>query len=422
MASDPPVNPNAPSGGPELRNRAVTDAFEPGSTIKTFTVAGALDRGVLKPGDAIDCSAGYTVGGHLIHDHKPLGWTGPARVLAASSNVGAARIGARLGKQGLSEVLASFGFGERAGVELPGERRGQLPFPRADITLATQSFGQGLTATPLQVVLAMGAIANGGTLMRPRLVKRVLDPADGSVLDQPEPAPVRRVVSATTAATVARWLTGAVEDADGTGQRARPDGWRVAGKTGTAQKPDPVTGGYSADRHFSSFVGFAPAQSPRVVIGVFIDEPRGEVYGGEVAAPAFREISEYALKMLGIPPSGPPLAAGPALAAAPPPRLKGAPTTPARPAEPAAPPAEAEVEPAAPAPVAVAARRVAGTTGGVAVPALAGLPARSAIRALEALDLDAELTGTGRVVLQAPPPGRVVERGARVKITLAPPG
>jgi cell division protein FtsI (penicillin-binding protein 3) len=427
MASFPPVNPNAVQGGQELRNRAVTDAFEPGSTIKTFTIAGALERGVLKAGDAIDCGAGYTVGGHVIHDHKPLGWAGPARVLAASSNVGAARIGARLGKQGLSEVLSAFGFGERAGIDLPGERRGQLPFPRADITLATQSFGQGMTATPLQVVAAMGAIANGGTLMRPMLVKRVLDPADGSVLDQSTPTPVRRVVSAGTAATLSRWLTGVVEDPDGTGKRARPEGWRVAGKTGTAQKADPVSGGYSLDRHFSSFVGFAPAESPRVVIGVFIDEPKGEVYGGEVAAPPFREIAEYALKMLGVPPDGPPAGApasapapGPALAAHAAPAARTGPT-PAVPASPAT-PADAEEEAAGPPPVEVAARRVAGSTGGVAVPALAGLPARAAIRTLEALDLGAELDGSGRVVSQTPPPGRVVDRGARVKITLAPPG
>jgi len=318
---------------------------------------------------------------------------------------------------GLSEVLASFGFGERAGIDLPGERRGQLPFPKADITLATQSFGQGLTATPLQVVAAMGAIANGGTLMRPLLVKRVIDPADGTVLDQARPTPVRRVVSAATAATMARWLTGVVEDADGTGKRAKPDGWRVAGKTGTAQKSDPVSGGYSADRHFSSFVGFAPAESPRVVIGVFIDEPKGEIYGGEVAAPPFREIAEYALKMLGVPPDGPPA---------------GLPVQPSSPPGPAAavalrpvppPPAtDGESGEAHPPPVELAARRRAGTTGSVAVPALAGLPARSAIRVLEGLDLGADLTGSGRVVSQVPPPGRVVDRGARVKITLAPPG
>lgn len=413
MASWPPINPNALQRGDEPRNRAVSDAFEPGSTIKTFTIAGALERGVLRPTDAIDCSAGYTVGGHVIHDHKPLGWTGPSRVLSASSNVGAARIGARLGKQGLSEVLSAFGFGQRTGVDLPGERKGLLPFPRADITLATQSFGQGMTASALQVVTAMGAIANGGRLMRPLVVLRTRDPADGTVIDEYRPQLVRQVVSPAAAATVARWLVGVVEDPDGTGHRARPDGWRVAGKTGTAQKADPVTGGYSADRHFSSFVGFAPAGAPRVVIGVFVDEPKGEIYGGEVAAPPFAEIASYALKMLGVPPEPSAVAQaapGPAPAS---PGPAAPPATPSAPAEPE------EVEPPA---VEVAARRLAGSSGGVAVPVLTGLPLRAAIRTLEALDLGADISGTGRVATQVPPPGRVVARGARVRLRLAPAG
>jgi cell division protein FtsI (penicillin-binding protein 3) len=192
----------------------------------------------------------------------------------------------------------------------------------------------------------------------------------------------------------------------------------VAGKTGTAQKADPVSGGYASDRHFSSFVGFAPVDAPRVVIGVFIDEPKGEIYGGEVAAPPFREIAEYALKMLGVPPEkGSSAAAGPAGAPAPPPlATTGSARAPASPAP------DPDEEPAALPLVEVAVRRSAGTTGGVAVPALGGLAARAAIRTLEALDLGADLTGSGRVVGQVPPPGRVVERGARVRITLAPPG
>lgn len=415
MASWPPVNPNALRQGDEPRNRAVADAFEPGSTVKTFTLAGALERGVLKPSDAIDCSAGYTVGGHVIHDHRPLGWTGPAQVLSSSSNVGAARIGARLGKPGLSEVLAGFGFGQRTGVDLPGERKGLLPFPRADITLATQSFGQGLTASALQVVTAMGAVANGGKLMRPLVVLRTRDPADGSVIDEYRPQVVRQAVSPATAATISRWLTAVVEDAEGTGRRARPEGWRVAGKTGTAQKADPVTGGYSTDRHFSSFVGFAPAEGPRVVIGVFIDEPKGEFYGGEVAAPPFREIASYALKMLGVPPE--PSAAATATRSA-------TPASTAAPPSRAPPPARHEAGDETPEPPAVelATRRLAGTTGGIAVPVLTGLPLRAAIRALEALDLGADVSGTGRVATQLPPPGRVVERGAKVRLTLAPAG
>ena len=319
-------------------------------------------------------------------------------MLAASSNVGAARIGARLGKQGLSEVLASFGFGQRTGVDLPGERKGLLPFPRADIALATQSFGQGMTASALQVVTAMAAIANGGRLMQPRLVLRVRDPADGTILDESRPVVVRQAVSPATAALVARWLVGVVEDPLGTGKRARPDGWRVAGKTGTAQKADPVTGGYSADRNFSSFVGFAPAEAPRVVIGVFIDEPKGETFGGEVAAPPFREIASYALKMLGVPPQDP-VAAAPATPAAaavvapPPPgrRLAARLPAPAPAVRAAAPAADADRDAETPA-VEVATRRTSDRAGGVAVPALGGLPMRAAVRTLEALDLGVELT------------------------------
>jgi len=291
-------------------------------------------------------------------------------------------------------------------VDLPGERRGVLPFPKADITLATQSFGQGLTASALQVVTAMGALANGGKLMRPIVVLRTRDPADGSVIEEWRPQVVREVVRPATAATMARWLTGVVEDPDGTGKRARPEGWRVAGKTGTAQKADPVTGGYSDERHYSSFVGFAPAEAPRVVIGVFIDEPKGEIYGGEVAAPPFREIASYALKMLGVPPEPAVLAAAAKAAV-----VGGAPAAPAPPAaapRPAAPPAPADDDaerPAEPPAVEVAARRFAGSTGGVAVPALTGLPLRAAIRTLEGLDLGVEVTGTGRVAgrTRAPP-------------------
>jgi cell division protein FtsI (penicillin-binding protein 3) len=410
MASWPPHNPNAPRKANELRNRVVADAFEAGSTMKTFVIAGALDRRAVAPLDAIDCGNGrLAIGAHVIHDHEAMGWVGPSKILIASSNIGAAKIGARLGREGLHDVLTGFGFGERPGSGLSGEAKGALPFPRAEITLATQSFGQGLTASPLQITAAMGAIANGGNLMRPHVIKRVVDTATGEVLDEPGPEVVRRAVSPETAATLSRWLVGVVEDPKGTGKKARLEGWRVAGKTGTAQKADPVTGGYSAERRFSSFVGFAPAEAPRVVIGIFVDEPKGEKYGGEVAAPAFREVAEYAMKMLGVPPAGATVAAGPAATAAP---AAAAPT-------PAAEPHEEDDPP----PVEAADRRSAGLPGGaVAVPSLAGLPLRAAIRKLEDADLAAELTGSGKVVSQVPPAGRVVSRRTRVRMTLAPAG
>jgi cell division protein FtsI (penicillin-binding protein 3) len=401
MAGHPSFNPNAPQPGQPMRNRAVTDTFEPGSTMKAFTVAGALDAGTLRPKDPVDCGNGsWAVGGHVVHDHHPMGWTGASRVLAVSSNVGAAKIGTRLGRAGLHAALQAFGFGERTGIGLPGESRGQLPLPRSDIALATQSFGHGLTATALQVTNAMAAIANGGTLLSPWLVRRVVDPATGEVLEEGRPHPVRRAVSREAAATLSRWLVGAIEDPEGTGRRARLDGWRAAGKTGTARKVDPVSGGYSTDRHLSSFVGFAPAEAPRIVVGVFLDEPRADQqHGGEVAAPAFREIASYALKMMGVPPTSP-VAAETAAAG-----------------EPAA------AGPAPPPPPAVEAAPAGGREpGGVAVPALEGLSARAALRRLESLDLAADLEGSGRVTRQHPAPGRLVERGARVRLTLSPAG
>jgi len=399
IASWPPYNSNAPRRATEMRNRAIADAFEPGSTMKAFSVAAALDRRALAPLDPIDCGDGsLAIGAHVIHDHEAFGWIGPSKVIALSSNVGAARIAARLGKERLHDALAGFGFGERPGTGLPGETKGSLPFPRSDIALATQSFGQGLTASPLQITAAMAAIANGGVLLRPHLVKRVVDPATGEVLDESRPEVVRRAVSEQAAATIARWLVGVVEDPRGTGKRARLDRWRVAGKTGTAQKADPVSGGYSEDRRFSSFVGFAPAEAPRIAIGVFVDEPKQDVFGGEVAAPAFREIAEYAMKMLGVPPAQAEVAEAPPVE---------------KPAE----------EPEGPPPLEQADRRSARVAGGGAtVPALAGLPARVAIRRLEDADLAAAISGSGRVVSQSPPAGKVVARGTRVRMTLAPAG
>ena len=405
MASFPTANANARRSADELRNRPVTDAFEPGSTVKAFSIAGALEAGAIGPRDAIDCGDGsLTVGSHVIHDHAALGWVGASRILAQSSNIGASKIAGRLGRDGLERTLLAFGFGEKTGIGLPGELRGQVPYPRSEITLATQSFGQGMTGTALQITNAMAVFANGGLLLRPRIVKRVIDPATGEVLEATRPEVIRRAVSPEVSATLGRWLVGVIEDPRGTGHRARLDGWRAAGKTGTAQKADRISGGYSADRHFSSFVGFAPVEAPRIVVGVFIDEPKGEIYGGEVAAPAFREVVEYALRMMGVPPDPASVAAAPSPPAATPPAAEGA-----------------EEEDGGPPPVEWADARAA-REGEVIVPALGGLPARAAVRRLEEHDLAPELSGSGRVVGQTPAAGKSVERGTRVRMTLAPAG
>ena len=398
LAHAPTFNPNLPRNGTLLRDRAVLDTFEPGSTFKIFTIAGALDAGVLHPSDVIDCEQGsYSIGGHVLHDHKPVGLATPARILSQSSNIGAAKIGARLGRERLQKTLLAFGFGEKSGTEIAGEPRGSVPFPRAEIALATMSFGQGVAATPLQITSAVAAVANGGMLYRPILVRRVVDATTGAILSENDPTPVRRAVSRESASLLTRWMEGVVEDTDGTGRRAHLDGWRVAGKTGTAQKADGVTRRYSVDKRFSSFVGFAPAEAPRIAIGVFIDEPRGEVYGGEVAAPVFREVAEYALKSLGVRPtaefSPPPDGAKPEVAEASAPEMPSIEDVPSTHED---------------------------VPGSVAMPALTGLPARFALRELEALELEGDLQGSGRVASQVPRAGEMVARGARVRLVLAP--
>jgi cell division protein FtsI (penicillin-binding protein 3) len=254
----------------------------------------------------------------------------------------------------------------------------------------------------------MAAIANGGVLMKPILVKRVVERratergADDRVVLDAQPTPLRRVVSPETAATIQRWLEGVVVAKEGTGKRARLERWRAAGKTGTAQKVDPITRTYSRER-FSSFVGFAPMEAPRIVIGVFIDEPKGQVYGSELGAPVFREVAEWVMKSYGVAPSEPFVAATDA-------HTRPLFTDPSA-ASPALEPAAIELDaeqPLAP--------------GSVAVPAVEGLGARPALRALEQAELAAEVVGTGRVASQAPPPGQVVPRGTTVRVLLAPPG
>src|SRR5262249_24273924 len=206
---------------------------------------------------------------------------------------------------------ARFGFGERIELGLPGEARGSAPFPKADISLATAAFGQGISASAIQIAAAFGAIANGGVLLRPRLVAQVVDP-DGVLRLHRRPSSVRRVISSATAREVTSMLESVVEK-EGTAPKARMADFRVAGKTETAQKVDPVARGYS-DKRIASFIGMVPAESPRAVILVVIDEPKTDVYGGHVAAPAFKEIAANLMAYLGVAPSRARLAA----AAAPP--------------------------------------------------------------------------------------------------------
>ncbi|MDG2128576.1 MAG: penicillin-binding protein 2 [Fuerstiella sp.] len=310
MASRPGFNPNAPAEVPAdaWTNLAVSAVFEPGSTFKPFIVAWAIENGLLKPDDMIPCSNGaYRMGRRILHDHHAYSQLSVENVLVKSSNIGMARIGERLGVQGLYRATAAFGFGTRTGIELPGEVGG-LVRPKADwdeYSIGSIPMGHELAVTPLQLITAHAALANGGRLVRPHLLL-------GSSPEQTQPSPLSGIetVAATPTlesqivhADVADWLVrhpmkGVVER--GTGKSARIDGLSIFGKTGTAQKPDPEGGGYSNSKHFCSFVCGAPAEHPQVLVLVMVDEPTaaGSHYGGTVAAPTAAGILEFALQRL----------------------------------------------------------------------------------------------------------------------------
>ena len=294
MAHYPEFNPNAYGSHHRdtWRNRAVTDSFEPGSTMKMFLAAAALESGLCSANTIFFCENGsYRVGRNTIHDTKPHGWMSVQQIIKVSSNIGAAKIGDRIGAQRLHRTLREFGFGDRTSIDCPGETSGRLADYRRwrKIDASAIAFGQGISASALQLVTATAAIANGGILMKPFLVQAVTD-AQGRLIKKVEPFPVRRVVSAETARTVRRILHTVVTEG-GTGENAAVEGYAVGGKTGTAQKVEP-TGGYSNTRYIASFLGFVPIENPEAVILVAIDEPQKQHYGGTVAAPAFKQIAE----------------------------------------------------------------------------------------------------------------------------------
>ncbi|MDA8123347.1 MAG: penicillin-binding transpeptidase domain-containing protein [Deltaproteobacteria bacterium] len=308
MATLPTYNPNAVAGGaPEARkNRALTDMFEPGSTFKVFTLAAAMEMGNVKTSDSIFCENGsYRYAGRVLHDTHGKGWLTVPEVLKYSSNIGASKISERMDPDRFHDMIRSFGFGTKTGIELIGEVGGIIP-PRArfgGIRRATVSFGQGISVTPIQMATAMSAVVNGGKIMKPYIVREIRDP-EGKVVYRGEPKELRRILSPKTSERM-REMMGLVVQEDGTGTQARIKGFSVGGKTGTAQKVEVGTGKYSPNKRVSSFVGFLPLQDPELMILVVIDEPKGQVYGGVVAAPAFNQIAVKTAYYLGIPPTEP---------------------------------------------------------------------------------------------------------------------
>ena len=302
MAVSPRFDPNTVASltADRWRNRALTDTYEPGSTMKVVVAAAALEEKVMMPGSMVFGENGrMTIANTTIHDHEKLGWMTFAQMIQKSSNIGAAKTGMLLGEQRMYRYLQAFGFGQRTDVDLPGEVGGLLKSPRewGRRSLASISMGQEVGVTPLQMVSAVSAIANDGVLMKPYVVSEVRD-QKGQLLKNILPHVRRRVVSPDTARTLTTILEGVVTN--GTGMKAAISGYRVAGKTGTAQKVDPRTGTYSSSLSVGSFVGFVPADAPRLAMIIVIDEPQGEAWGGVVAAPVFRRVGEQVLTYLGI--------------------------------------------------------------------------------------------------------------------------
>jgi cell division protein FtsI/penicillin-binding protein 2 len=300
LANWPRVDANDPAGAPDYArmNRATSATYEPGSTFKAFTVAGALEEGKVTPDTTFDLAPQIQVADRTIGESHDRGWVtlSTRQILEESSNVGAITIGQRLGARSFDSYVRSFGFGERSGVDLPGEERGIVPQrdQYSGSSMGNLPIGMGLSVTPMQMAAAYAAIANGGIMRAPHIVASVGGRRTAT-------RPGRRVISEATAASVRSMLEG-VLGPGGTASGASIAGYKLAGKTGTANKVDAATGTYSDLKYVSSFVGFAPAARPRLLVTVMVDEPKGDIYGGTVAAPAWREITEFALGYLKIAP------------------------------------------------------------------------------------------------------------------------
>jgi cell division protein FtsI (penicillin-binding protein 3) len=392
LAIRPTFNPNAFADVPSRdvwRNRAVTDPFEPGSTFKVILAAAALQERVVGPEDRIYAENGsITIAKTAIHDWKKFGWLTFAEVLQNSSNIGSIKVGLALGRDRYYRYMTAFGFGALTGVGLAGESRGLLRDPQrwSALSLPTMSIGQEVSVTALQMVSAIAAVANGGTLMQPRLVRAVFD-ADGRETRRFEPKAVRQVIAPDTARTLSRLLVKVVEA--GTGHYAAIPGYEVAGKTGTAQKLDPATRRYSRAPGVLSFIGFVPASDPRLAMLVLLDEPKNEQWGSEAAAPIFSAIGRDVVRHLDIPPAD----------SQPVQIMTG-------PVDSPAPPRVTLVSTAA------------GDAGPSTMPDLKGRSLRQSLATLAAFGVQVSVEGQGRVSAQEPAPGTPLEHGTVARLTL----
>lgn len=386
MASRPTYNPNHFDDYPTevWKNRAVSAIYEPGSTFKSIVAAAALQEEVVAPNDWF-----HDPGFVLVSERRIQNWSGESfgtvtftDVVKYSLNTGFALVGLDLGAVRLTEYAKRFGFGEPTGIELPAEEGGLLfePDEMRDSDIATMAIGQSIAVTPLQLVTAMSAIANDGILMKPHLVKAIRN-ADGSVYEETRPEEVRRAIETVTDKT----LTGLLEQvvATGGGAKAQVPGYRVAGKTGTAEKINPHGGGYMAGRYIASFCGFAPVEDPRLTLLVVIDDPSGSYYGGQIAAPVASRIFSQLLRYLHIEPSSHPFVGETPGTRQPP--------------------------------------HGGSTSTRVAVPAVIGLDAAEAALRLKEAGLRMEASGRGIAIEQSWAENTVVPRGTTVVVQFAPP-
>jgi cell division protein FtsI (penicillin-binding protein 3) len=388
MASCPLFNPNEfyQYRARSWRNRAISDVFEPGSLFKAFLAAAALEEGVVRPTDPFFCENGsYKVYDRTIHDQTRHGWLTFQQILKYSSNIGASKVGEKMGKERLYKYICTFGFGEKTKIGLPGEGKGIVYHPRywPPVVLNTISFGQGIAVTGIQLVTALSAIANGGVLMKPIIVERITN-EKGEIVQSFQPETVRRVISEETARKVSVLLKMTTEKG-GTGEEAVPSGYEVAGKTGTAQKVETFSGGYSEDRYNCGFMGFAPVVDPQIALLIMIDEPQGNIAGGVVAAPVFKAIMEKVLPYLNVHPKGTLMVKSTS-------DFFSSEETP-------------ETEPL------IDQVKVGKGVEKMVMPDLTGLPKRKALSRVEGKGLIIKVSGNGRVVEQTPKAGAIVEKG-----------
>ena len=388
LAGYPSFNPNQffQYQAKTWRNGAISDTFEPGSLFKTFLAAAALEEKIVRFTDSFFCENGsYTVYDRTIHDTSRHGWLTFQQIMKVSSNIGASKVGEKMGKDLFYRYIKAFGFGEKTRIDLPGESKGILQHPRywSPVTLDTISFGQGISVTGIQLVAALCAVANGGSLMRPLLVEKVTD-EKGQTVRSFQPEMVRKVITEETSRKVATLLKTTTERG-GTGEGAVPAGFDVAGKTGTAQKVDSLLKGYSEDRYVSGFMGFGPVDDPKLALLVVIDEPQGNIYGGVVAAPAFREIMKKALPQFNVFPDGTLVV------------KNEADFIPRRELRNTVPPVESV--------------KMDGGANREVMPDLTGLSMRGAMSRIEGKGLIIRVSGNGKVVDKTPKPGTVIEKG-----------